>query len=329
MGVIATTLRILLGLIVLLVGIWGAYDQSARKVATETALVELQKEVADGLPVVATDSLTGQYDRQPVYAQGELSRGTVADPLTGLALDGVWLKRRVQLRQWEEYSRCTSRVGSSTRDCKYWYERVWSQDLIDSDKFASPLLGENEHVNPTEKPFDEPSFVKATLDLGAWVVDTAYFSAAFETGQASAKKLENAHLDGDWWADDVYLYNKQYPDVRIWYDHNWAPTGLVSLIAIPEDGRLKLTEELAAVPLLMAGDVDAPTIVAAAAGEVRDIQQTWVYYTFVGLLLLIRPVARLFSGLNDFTYAPVGKRLAITAGVAAAITAVITLLLPK
>ena len=46
-------------------------------------------------------------------------------------------------------------------------------------------------------------------------------------------------------------------------------------------------------------------------------------------MLLIRPVARLFSGLNDFTYAPVGKRLMITAGVAAAITAIIGLLLPK
>lgn len=329
MQFIATTLRVLLGSLTLLIGVWGAFDQSARKVATEGALVELQQEVANGLPSVSSDTVTDRYDGELVFAQGELAPGSVTDPLTGLTIDGVWLKRLVELRQWEEHSRCKTRTGSSTRDCDYWYERVWSWDLIDSDNFAKPLFQESEHVNPKEKPFEEPTFADQTLGLGAWEVDTAYYSAAFARTVVPADALATADMEPNWWADDIYLYNKDYPDTRIRYDYVHAPTGSVSLVAIPQDGRLSLTEELANVPLLVPGDTDVSTIVQTATGQVRDIQRHWIFYTFVGLMLLIRPVARFFSGLNDFTYAPFGKRLVITAGVAAVITAVIGLLLPK
>lgn len=329
MQFIATTLRVLLGSLIVLIGVWGAFDQSARKVATEGALAELQQKVANGLPSVSSDTVTDRHDGELVFAQGELAPGSVTDPLTGLTLDGVWLKRLVELRQWEEHSRCRSRTGSSTRDCDYWYERVWSWDLIDSDNFAKPLFQESEHVNPKEKPFEEPSFIDETLGLGAWEVDTAYYSAAFARSSVPAEALASADTDADWWADDIYLYNKDYPDTRIRYDYVHAPTGSVSLVGIPEDSRLTLTEELADVPLLVPGNVDAATMVEAATGEVRDIQQHWIFYTFAGLMLLIRPVARLFSGLNDFTYAPFGKRLIITAAVAAAITAIVGFLLPR
>lgn len=329
MRFIATTLRVLLGSAALLIGVWGAYDQSARKVATEGALADLQQALAKGLPAVAADTLTDRYDGQPVLIQGELAPGEVSDPLTGLTLDGVWLKRLVELRQWEETARCRTRAGSAGRDCTYSYARVWSYDLINSDNFAKPLFGENEHVNPVEKPFEEPSFVERTLALGAWTLETADYFPAFDRGTVTADSLAAAHIDSDWRADGTYLYNDGFPDARLRYEHVRAPTGAVSLIAIPEDGRLALTEALATVPLLVPGRVNAPTIVGAATGQVRDIQRHWIFYTFAGLMLLIRPVAGLFSGLNEFTHAPFGKRLAITAGIAAAMTAIIGLLLPK
>lgn len=329
MGFFVTTLRVLLGSLVLLIGVWSAYDQSVRKVATEGALSDLKQKVADGLPVLSADTVSDRYDGQPVFVQGELAPGVVADPLTGLELDAVWLKRLVELQQWDERSRCRSRTGSSTRDCDYWYVRVWSWDLIDSDHFNKPLFGESEHVNPKEKPLDEPSFHEDSLALGAWELDAAYFNAAFERGSVSAAELTPAELEDGWRAEDAYIYSDENPDLRLRYDYVAAPTGQVSLIAIPEDGRLTLTEELAGAPLLMSGSADAQTIVEAGAGQVRDIQQNWIFYTFAGLMLLIRPVARLFSRLNDFTYAPFGKRLAMTAGIAAGITALIGLLLPK
>jgi hypothetical protein len=326
---VLTTLRVLLGLALLLIGVGSAFDQSARKGATEGALADLQDALIDGLPTIPAESVTDEYDGRHVLVQGELGPGTVADPLTGFALEGVWLKRRVELRQWEEQSRCTTRSGNSGRDCDYWYEQVWSADLIDSDSFAQPLFGEKKHVNPKEKPVDEPTFVEQTLNIGAWVVDTADFFRAFENRSVTAELLAVAALAGDWWADDVYAYNRTLPDVRLRYDYTWAPTGPVTLIAIPDNGQLRLNEDLARVPLLAIGTADARTIVEAAGGQVRDVQSQWIFYTVAGLMLLIRPVARRFSGLNDFTYAPAGKRIAMTAGVAVLIIAVIALLLPK
>ncbi len=112
-------------------------------------------------------------------------------------------------------------------------------------------------------------------------------------------------------------------------DTTFAPVGPVSLIAIPDNGRLTLTEELAGAPLLAAGMVEATDIIQTAGGQVRDIQQHWIFFTFAGLMLLIQPVARQFSRLDKLTGAPSGKRFAMTVGVAAAITAVIGLLLPE
>ncbi|WP_405224120.1 TMEM43 family protein [Lentisalinibacter sediminis] len=314
---------------ILLLGVWSAYDQSARKAATESALEELQDAVVDGLPVISADTLTNQYDGELVLIRGELAGGSVADPLTGVTLNGVWLKRLVELRQWEQRSRCRRSSTGSARDCSVYYNRVWSLDLIDSDKFATPIVGESKHVNPTEKPFEEPSFVTQTLDLGVWSVPTEFFTSAFERRTVTADDLDSSELDANWWAEGGYVYSRNNPDVRFRYDATFAPVGPVSLIAIPDNGRLTLTEELAGAPLLAAGMVEATDIIQTAGGQVRDIQQHWIFFTFAGLMLLIQPVARQFSRLDKLTGAPSGKRFAMTVGVAAAITAVIGLLLPE
>jgi hypothetical protein len=51
-------------------------------------------------------------------------------------------------------------------------------------------------------------------------------------------------------------------------------------------------------------------------------------YAFVGLMLLIRTLARLAPGLRGFVRAPFGRRLAISAAAAAALTGVAALLMP-
>lgn len=331
MGILATTLRVLLGLLLLLIGVWGAYDQSARKVATEGALVELRETVAAGLPAMTADTLTDRYDGQPVLVQGELTSGLVSDPLTGLELGAIRLERVVELRQWEERKDCeyTGKGVERTRTCERFYERVWSRNLIDSDNFGPPIAGESEHVNPRVMPLQDGAFSQEKLTLGVWPLETAYFSAASnEWKGVPAEMLAAAEVGDDWRAEENYLYSGENPDVRLRYEYIAAPIGSVSLIAIPQDGRLTLTEELAGAPLLVSGDADAQTIVAAGTGQVREVQWHWIVFTFAGLMLLIRPVASLLPRFNAFTSAPFGKRIAMTAGIAAGMTLVISLLLP-
>jgi len=144
--------RVLIGIIVLAIGVGARWDQTTRKAATEAALVDLGASVAAGLPVLSPEEVTEAYDGQPVFVQGELAPGSVHDPLSGLSLDAVWLKRTVELEQWKEDIDCTRTSVSSSRSCRYSYHKVWSAKLIDSDGFSSPLFGESEHENPNTKP---------------------------------------------------------------------------------------------------------------------------------------------------------------------------------
>ena len=324
-----TAVRVLIGVIVLAIGVFGRWDQTTRKAATEAALADLEVAVASGIPVLSPDEVTTAYDGQPVFVQGELEPGRVRDPLTGLEMAVDWLKRTVELEQWKEESDCSRSTIGSTRSCRYSYHRVWSAKLIDSDSFSSPLFGENEHENPKAKPLEEPTFFDRELALGAWSVDTAHLSGGFtDRGEVTAETMASADLGEDWRADGVYAYSRSDPTVRLRYSYLAAPKGLVSLIAIPRERVLTLNEALAPLPLLVVGDVDAKDIVEAAGGQVREPQPHWLFYSFFGFMMLIRPVARRFSALNDFTFAPFGRRLAITAGLAAFLTLAVGVAFP-
>jgi len=141
--------------------------------------------------------------------------------------------------------------------------------------------------------------------------------------------MSSADLSEDWWADGVYAYSRSDPAVRLRYSYLAAPTGRVSLIAIPRKGLLTLDEALAPLPLLVVGDADPTDIFEAAGGQVREPQLHWLFYSFFGFMLLIRPLARRFSALNDFTFAPFGRRLAMTAGIAALLTLAVGIAFPS
>jgi hypothetical protein len=207
------------------------------------------------------------------------------------------------------------------------------EHALGPDDFTQPLFGKSEYVNPKEKPFEEPTFVDRELSLDAWSVDTAYLSAAFVyRGEVSAETLAAARLTDEWRADDRYLYSRSEPTARLGYRYVAGPAGRISMVAIPDEGMLTLGEALAPLPTLAVGealaplptlavgDADARSIVEAAGGRVPETQIHWLFYTFFGLMLLIRPIARRFSALNDFTYAPFGKRVAMTASIAAVLT---------
>ncbi len=327
MGFVLTTIRVIIGLLVLTIGVWGRFDQTARKQATEGALGELQQSVADGLPSLSPDQITDAYDGQPVFIQGEIIPTTVTDPLTGLTLTGTRLARGVELKQWKENVEST-RVGSSntSRSYRYWYDRVWSRQLIDSDSFHEPYFGGKERENPKTKPFEDKGFMSDPLMLGSWKVSPYDFGLWFGRVPVTAEFLNSAELNPDWQAEDQYLYLLPEKTVRVMYELSTFERQFYSLIAIPENGRLQLNETLAPVKLIAQGNVEPKAIVEAAGGTVPQPQTNWIYYTFFGLMLLIRPVARRFSALNNFSYAPAGKRIATTAGIAAAITAMVWIL---
>ena len=59
-----TTLRLLVGTLLLGVGIYGTWDQHERKYATEKGMAALEVISADGLPRAPTDVMDDSYDDQ-------------------------------------------------------------------------------------------------------------------------------------------------------------------------------------------------------------------------------------------------------------------------
>jgi len=86
-----------------------------------------------------------------------------------------------------------------------------------------------------------------------------------------------------------------------------------------------LYERVYSLPLMAAGDAGADEIVAQTLDVLsggRSPQKNWIGYVFVGLLLSIGVLARLFPFLKDFTEASFPKRALITIVVAAIGTAI-------
>jgi hypothetical protein len=166
------------------------------------------------------------------------------------------------------------------------------------------------------------------MRLGAWRLSPYYGVDIDRHGPVPAADLAAATLTDGWSAKDGFLYNDRYPDLRIHYLGHPVPAGRYGVLGVPRDGLLALDGPMAELPLIAADATDAASIIASVQGLERGVDPLWMAYTFVGLMILIRPLARPFPGLRSFTNAPLLRRLAITAAVAAGLTAVAALAMP-
>ncbi|MDX1494756.1 MAG: hypothetical protein R3253_11880, partial [Longimicrobiales bacterium] len=122
-----------------------------------------------------------------------------------------------------------------------------------------------------------------------------------------------------------YLHDSRNAGVRVGYTYHPLPADTYSLIGIPEDGTIDLDDALVEASLLARGSVPADAIVASVAGTSRGVSLLWVAYSWVGLMLLIRPMTKRLELFRFLTEAPFPKRLAMTAGLAAAVVLVMAL----
>ena len=319
--------RVLVGLLVLGLGLFAGYDQSRRAFEYRAAQTELRGLAANGIPVLPADRLTTAHDGELAFLHGTLIPPTLRDPLTGYAIRGWRLERSVQLRQWQEIREREGRAsGDSTVRVRY--EEVWSDRLIDSDDFQQPLFGEEHHVNPKEKPLPDEIFIGDQMRIGAWALSPYYGSDIDERQRAPGASSSDVSLKDGWTADEGFLYHKDQPNLRIRYEAHPVQAGQYGVLGVPQDGVLSLDGPMAELPLIGRGVTDAESLVASVQGRERGVNPVWMAYTFVGLMLLIRPLARLAPGLRAFVRASFGRRLAITAATAAALTGVAALLMP-
>lgn len=107
------------------------------------------------------------------------------------------------------------------------------------------------------------------------------------------------------------------------------PEGTYSVIGVPRAGRLEMAERLKASPPIAPGDVEPAALVAEAQEAIPEVDRAWIAWVMIGLMLLIRPSTKRFRLFDRITDLPSGRRLLMTAGLAAVITLTIGALLPK
>lgn len=318
-------LRVVVGLFMLGVGVWMAYGQPYITEQADQGIETLHQALEQGIPTVSDDVVDCQYDGQIVYLQGSLQPGTVTDPVTGLTLAAVGLHRTVELYQWQEVS-----IGTDITRSRYRYHQVWSERLIDSDQFHEPLIGKSQnHDNPKSLPYETNVWMKPQdMRIGAWRVPAYYYVQWIaQDTPVPDEVLAAAVSPEDWYVSGGYLQSRKggRGDVRFRYDYAPVPEGIYSVIGVAHDGVVDLEDTLVNLPLIAPGAVDAATLISRAAGTERPRQRHWMVWVFIGILLVLRPLAMLFGSLRGLTEAPPKRRIPMTIALAALFTVLVGL----
>lgn len=175
------------------------------------------------------------------------------------------------------------------------------------------------------KPYPDEVFISGDLRLGAWRLPPLTWGRPEREPVPDSILLAAATSSPRWSVSDGYLYDAQIPDVRVRYTYHPVPRDTYSLIGIPSDGEIDLDGALMEVSPLRRGNVPADAIVSSVAGTTRGVSLLWVAYSWIGLMLLIRPVTKRLELFRFLTDAPFPKRFAMTAGVAALVVLALAL----
>lgn len=331
-------IRVVLGLALIATFLWALGDQKSLDDNYGMALGVLEDAADQGILTISADTVEPSYEGQFVHVQGDLKIGNAHDPLTGLSLQAVRLVRFIEMLQWEEEAyRLSGQTGGIWH---YRWNKVWSDRIIDSDSFKKvDLYFDENRDNPKKMPQETKRiFHPSHLTLGAWPLQITFTDRLATDEAVSAEMLKSAELADGWYVagNGNYLYppqnstsmaSDQVGTIRIRYRHTALDEGPYSAVGLVKDGKLDDTiyDRVYGLPLMAVGDVSSADIVeqtVVTLGEGWALQKNWVGYVFVGLLLCIGVIARLFPFLKGFTEAPFQKRAVITVIVAAFGTAI-------
>ncbi|MBQ9873957.1 MAG: TMEM43 family protein [Thermoguttaceae bacterium] len=156
---------ILVGFVLVGVSIFLLFWNEGRTVKRTSALKEAARVVVEAKPSPLDSNLEGKV----VHLTGDaVSEETLVDPYFNVSVEGIKLSRKVEIYQWEEnVESSTSRGsgGSETTKKTYSYNKVWSENLIDSSNFY-----ESGHENPSTVPVQSESFIAKRVSLGDYVL---------------------------------------------------------------------------------------------------------------------------------------------------------------
>lgn len=128
------------------------------------------KEGAGAVVPVESAAVSPANDGKLIHLTGEATTSdTVSDPTFGITVPGIRLSRKVEMYQWKEKSESRSEKklgGGKETTTTYSYDKVWSDERIDSSRFKR----QEGHSNPAAWIAEKTSVVAKNVQLGAFKI---------------------------------------------------------------------------------------------------------------------------------------------------------------
>ncbi len=281
---------------------------------------------------VTSETIRDGHNGDLVHTTGKATTPDVLiDPVFDLSVTAIKLRRNVEMYQWREIERSETRTrlgGGEETVITYSHETVWSDSLIDSNRFADPSP---ERVNPSAMPYDDWSATASQVNLGSFSLDDALvrgmnFYEDFPPRQVILP--ENAQTAGQ------YIYIGQNPasptvgDTRVSF--KIVPESDISVIARQQNALLApwQSSRRSNYFRISKGNHTLEQMLQDAEGEVRAM--AWILrgvgwlVMFIGLNMVFRPLA-VVGDVIPLLGRLVGGGLAIAAFLVSAMLSLITI----
>ena len=126
---------IFIGILLIIGSIILLWWNEGRSVEQATALQEMQSKIT----TLSAPNYDSAQEGKAILIQGEVKPlSEVIDPEFNVKTDGLSLRRQVEMYQWKEHEKSTSKdkLGGGTETVTtYEYVRTWSSNAIDSSRF--------------------------------------------------------------------------------------------------------------------------------------------------------------------------------------------------
>lgn len=311
------------GILILIAGVILLWFNEGRTAKTETTIKEASKEYTD----VSSEKIDKKYENKLIATTGTLDIGEqqVTDPVFQVSVKSAKLYRKVEMYQYKE--NCETDENDKTI-CHY--DRVWSETLIDSSKFAN-----TDFVNPTEMKYKSATFYNENTKVGAFSLsnkllkelstNVRFVKLNQEFGTSLGLTIDNnAYLDSVIKESDSIVKGNQYSigDIRISFFYNNATT--VSIMAIQSNNTFKEYESSSGYKInyLSETEENGQTIITNLTTQNNKIK--WILrimgilFVAAGFSTLVGPIqyiCELFPFIGDILSWAIG-RAAVFLGIA-------------
>ena len=161
---------VLIGIIIFIASFPVLFLNEGRAVKTAQSLAEGAKSVVS----ISSDKVDSGNEKKLVHLTGLAeTKETLTDPVFNVSEEkAIKLIRRVEMYQWKETKKSKSKKqtgGGTKTETTYSYNKVWSDDVINSNNFNKS----QQYRNPSKKPYSGEVEAAKEVTLGGFTLSAS------------------------------------------------------------------------------------------------------------------------------------------------------------